>query len=112
MVSYDVNDQDYSTPDKFTQEITGLNYGKTVTIQYYLTTTCSNRQTDVILPYNYDTTKTYPVLYLLHGMGSNLCREACIDYDIELTKAKIDHIFLKCQEDMKEVCGRLDFITL
>jgi len=71
LVSYDVNDQDYSTPDKFTQENTGLNYGKTVTIQYYSTTTGSNRQADVILPYNYDTEKTYPVLYLLHGMGGN-----------------------------------------
>jgi len=68
---YDVNDKDYSTPDRFCQEITGLNYGKTVTIQYYSTTTGSIRQADVILPYNYDATKTYPVLYLLHGMGGD-----------------------------------------
>jgi len=68
---YVVNDRNYSAPDYFNQVIRGLNYGKTVTIEYYSSTTGSNRQADVILPYNYDPAKTYPVLYLLHGLGGN-----------------------------------------
>lgn len=41
------------------------------TVHYYSTTAGTTRQACVMLPTEYDTSKDYPVVYLLHGLGGN-----------------------------------------
>lgn len=65
------SDRDYSTPESFNFKMGGVNYGETITIDYFSTTTGTMKRSQVILPYGYDGTKKYPVLYLLHGVGAN-----------------------------------------
>ncbi|MDD5937107.1 MAG: carbohydrate-binding protein [Clostridiales bacterium] len=46
-------------------------YGSVVNKTYYSTTTRSNRKVNIILPANYNSSKRYPVLYVLHGIMGN-----------------------------------------
>ena len=46
-------------------------YGKKETKTYYSTTTGKNRKVNIIVPAGYTTSKKYPVLYLLHGIGGD-----------------------------------------
>lgn len=46
----------------------GVKYGKIVNEKYNSTTIGIERKCNVLLPANYDETKKYPVLYLLHGI--------------------------------------------
>ncbi len=46
-------------------------YGKTLLRTYPSTTTGRNRKVMILLPPDYSEEKTYPVLYLLHGIGGD-----------------------------------------
>ncbi len=70
-LSYDKSDTQYTTPDDFSQMRDDKNYGESQVVSYYSSTVGRYRNANVILPYNYDSSKSYPVLYLLHGMGGN-----------------------------------------
>lgn len=70
-LSYDKSDTLYETPDGFSQMREGKSYGETQVVSYFSSTVGRYRSATVILPYNYDSSKSYPVLYLLHGMGGN-----------------------------------------
>lgn len=50
-----------------TEEQAGVTYGTLKKYQYYSTTRERNTNVNVLLPPGYDETKTYPVLYALHG---------------------------------------------
>jgi enterochelin esterase-like enzyme len=60
---------EYDTPTLFATKQAGITYGTIETISYDSKTTQSTRQCNVLLPPDYDETKSYPVLYLLHGIG-------------------------------------------
>lgn len=64
-------DTDYKPVDGFDEEIEGVDYGERIQIVYYSTTTERDRQANIILPPGYDENETYPVLYLLHGIGGD-----------------------------------------
>ena len=64
-------DDDFSTPAGFDTKKSGVQYGTIETISYFSTTTENDRKATIILPPNFDTTKKYPVLYLLHGIGGD-----------------------------------------
>ena len=47
----------------------GVEYGTFDSITYYSDITKSNRTANVVLPPDYSTSKKYPVLYMMHGIG-------------------------------------------
>lgn len=49
----------------------GVSYSVPDTITYYSTTCEMDRKCNVYLPANYDASKTYPLLLLLHGIGGD-----------------------------------------
>ena len=51
--------------------IPGYEYEKATRIEYYSGITNTNRHAMILLPKNYDKSKSYPVLYLLHGLGGD-----------------------------------------
>jgi len=62
---------DYTTPQGF-DEASAVSEGWTrETVSYPSKTTGADRLCHVILPAGYTTEKTYPVLYLLHGIGGD-----------------------------------------
>lgn len=65
------SDTDYNAPDGFYLKSEAVNYGNTILTEYASTTTGTVKRANVILPYGYDGTKKYPVLYLLHGLGAD-----------------------------------------
>lgn len=58
-------------PQGFDTRREGVTYGKTVFKSYLSRTTKTFRNLLVILPPDYSEEKTYPVLYLLHGIGGD-----------------------------------------
>ena len=64
-------DTNYAVPDGYTGEIDGRQYGESEIIEYYSTFAYKYKKAEVILPYGYDASQTYPVLYLLHGMSGD-----------------------------------------
>jgi endo-1,4-beta-xylanase len=58
-------------PSGADQKKGGVQYGSTTKKTYYSTTTGGNRKCNVILPANYSSSKKYPVMYVLHGIGGN-----------------------------------------
>ncbi|GHU84359.1 endo-1,4-beta-xylanase [Spirochaetia bacterium] len=56
-------------PENFDKTIDGVAYGAITEVSYSSSTTGAARKCLVYLPPNYDAAKTYPVLYLLHGIG-------------------------------------------
>lgn len=56
-------------PDGFDKKRENVTYGKLEFISYASKTTGTDRQCGILLPPDYDSAKTYPVLYLLHGIG-------------------------------------------
>ena len=58
-------------PTGFDQRQEGVSYGMTVFKTYLSRTTSTFRKALVILPPYYTPEKTYPVLYLLHGIGGD-----------------------------------------
>jgi len=62
-------DENYSPPSGFDARVNGVSYGTITEKTYYSTTTTANRKCNVYTPPGYDPNETYPVLYLLHGIG-------------------------------------------
>lgn len=58
-------------PEGFDVRQEGVTYGTTVFHTYLSRTTGAFRKVLIILPPDYTTEKTYPVLYLLHGIGGD-----------------------------------------
>ena len=58
-------------PAGFDAKVEGVTYGKTLLRTYASTTTGKNRKVMILLPPDYSEDKTYPVLYLLHGIGGD-----------------------------------------
>ena len=61
----------YETPQGFDEETAACDGWVRQTVTYPSKTTGADRLCHVILPRNYSTEKTYPVLYLLHGIGGD-----------------------------------------
>lgn len=57
------------TPIGFDEKKVGVKYGDLKEVAYESTTTGTTRKCYVITPPDYDISKKYPVLYLLHGIG-------------------------------------------
>ena len=65
-IAVDLSDNPY-----FMKKIIGFRYNKAERIQYESEVTNSTKHAYVLLPPNYDESKKYPVLYLLHGWGGS-----------------------------------------
>jgi len=63
------NDENYSPPSGFDAKNNGTAYGKLTERSYNSKTTGATRKCYVYTPPEYDSKSTYPVLYLLHGIG-------------------------------------------
>ena len=59
----------YQVPDGFDRMHENISYGQITEIEYNSTTTNTTRKCLIYTPPNYDPGTTYPVLYLLHGIG-------------------------------------------
>lgn len=68
---YDPSDRTYAASDNYISPKGERGYGETITVSYYSSTLGIMRNADVILPYGYTASSSYPVLYMLHGMGGN-----------------------------------------
>lgn len=55
-------------PTELTKKKDGVEYGELIHTSYYSKTCEKDRNVNVLLPANYDSNKTYPVLYVLHGI--------------------------------------------
>ena len=64
-------EENFSVPEGFDEKRENTSYGKMVYFTYPSQTTGWERKCYVILPVDYDETKSYPVLYLLHGIGGD-----------------------------------------
>jgi len=64
-----VEPPDYNAPSGFESKKTGDTYGTLTEKSYESTTTDATRKCYVYTPPEYDSNKTYPVMYLLHGIG-------------------------------------------
>lgn len=62
---------DYNPPTDYTKKKTDVTYGTRSLINYDSTTTGKTRKAYVVLPNGYSEDKTYPVVYLLHGIGGD-----------------------------------------
>jgi len=62
-------DENYTPPSGFDRRITGDTYGKIEEKTYPSKTTGKDRKFNVYTPPGYNPGVTYPVLYLLHGIG-------------------------------------------
>lgn len=54
-------------PDSSHQQKNGVTYGEIKSGSYYSNTCKRNKKYNVLLPANYDPSKKYPVMYILHG---------------------------------------------
>lgn len=63
------NTKNYQTPEGFDTKNNGIVYGKLTELEYQSKTTQNTRKCFVYTPPNYNPEVTYPVLYLLHGIG-------------------------------------------
>ncbi len=61
----------YDAPKGFDTVLEGVTYSAVQEITYESKTTGTVRKANLLLPVNYDETKQYPVLYLLHGIGGD-----------------------------------------
>lgn len=64
-------EENLTPPEGFDDKRDGVVYGKMEYCTYPSQTTGTERKCFVILPVDYDESKTYPVLYLLHGIGGD-----------------------------------------
>lgn len=62
---------EYNPPTDYTKKKTDVTYGTKSLITYESTTTGTTRKANVVLPNGYTEDKTYPVVYLLHGIGGD-----------------------------------------
>lgn len=68
---YSLKNSIFAITDNFDIPLQNTVYGHTVKMNYFSSTTGKYRKADVLLPYDYNTSVKYPVLYLLHGLGGN-----------------------------------------
>ena len=61
--------KNYQIPENFDTRLSGIAYGELTELEYYSKTTGNARKCFVYTPPSYDPTLTYPVMYLLHGIG-------------------------------------------
>ncbi len=61
----------YDTPRAYDVRKDDVDYGTVEVVTYYSTTTERQREVTVLLPANYEAKKSYPVLYLFHGVGQD-----------------------------------------
>lgn len=61
----------FAVPEGFDAVKEGVTYGELFEISYDSKTTGTTRKANVILPPDYDESRKYPVLYLLHGIGGD-----------------------------------------
>lgn len=61
--------KNYKTPEGFDTKKSGIVYGELTEIEYNSTTTGNTRKCFVYTPAGYNPSITYPVIYLLHGIG-------------------------------------------
>jgi enterochelin esterase-like enzyme len=61
--------ENFIPPANFDKKINGITYGSLDEVSYDSKTTGATRKCYVYTPPDYDPQKTYPVLYLLHGIG-------------------------------------------
>ncbi len=66
-----LSDEDFNVPENFASKLENVQYGELEQITYTSETTGSLRKANVLLPPNYSEEKSYPVLYLLHGLGGD-----------------------------------------
>lgn len=59
----------YQPREGFDKENDETTYGELTEVEYYSNTTGASRKCFVFTPPGYDPNETYPVLYLLHGIG-------------------------------------------
>lgn len=64
-------DTDFSFDAMYLSPQPGETYGETMTIDYYSSTVGMSRKANVFLPAEYNESRRYPVLYLLHGLGAD-----------------------------------------
>ena len=65
-------DTDFSTPEDYFYKYSNVDYGEIDDrVTYYSSTIGEDKQCGVLLPPRYDTSKKYPVVYLLHGFGGD-----------------------------------------
>jgi enterochelin esterase-like enzyme len=69
ILGYFAGIQEFKPDAGFDQKRDGVEYGEYTEIEYYSNTTGNTRKAFVYTPPGYDPNKTYPVLYLLHGIG-------------------------------------------
>lgn len=61
--------KNYKTPDGFDTKKSGVAYGELTEVEYDSKTTGNKRKCYVCTPADYNPANTYPVLYLMHGIG-------------------------------------------
>lgn len=72
MPQIDVKFNDYIVaPEGYDKETAGIEKGTIEEVEYKSTTVGTTRKATVYLPPKYDSSKKYPVLYLLHGIGGD-----------------------------------------
>ena len=72
MPQIDVKFNDYIVaPEGYDKEKAGIEKGTIEEVEYKSTTVGTTRKATVYLPPKYDSSKKYPVLYLLHGIGGD-----------------------------------------
>lgn len=64
-----IESEDYMPPEGFDKKTEGITYGDMTEVEYDSKTTGKTRKCHVYTPPGYDPNVTYPVLYLLHGIG-------------------------------------------
>lgn len=63
---------DYNLSDAWFERQRGTDYGTLLTdVTYFSTTADDNKRVNILLPPGYDENVAYPVLYMIHGWGSD-----------------------------------------
>jgi enterochelin esterase-like enzyme len=84
-----------AAPDGFDKRRNGVKYGKVDTIEYQSKSVGNKRKMLVYKPAGYSAKNTYPVLYLLHGIGgdenewNNHCKPAIVLGNLEADKKAV-----------------------
>lgn len=74
----------YDIADSYFEKQSGVDYGTVEhDVTYYSTVAGDDKMCNILLPAGYDKTKTYPVMYVVHGFGGS--HDSQIDDDSYLT---------------------------
>lgn len=64
-------DDNFEVPEDYAEEFDGYEYAELKTITYYSEVSKADRNAVIFLPADYDASKEYPIMYLLHGIGGS-----------------------------------------